>query len=131
MDRIIQLENENKDVKELKNKILKVESENKNLNDMNKLLYERLSNVENEYINFLKKYSEDRDKEDTDMVDVTSVNDDGKMEILQEPYPSQKKVNAVSNKSRKRKSVSDEEEKKETVKKQNCGELLEKEVGVY
>ena len=98
---------------------------------MNKLLYERLSNVENEYINFLKKYSEDRDKEDTDMVDVTSVNDDGKMEILQEPYPSQKKVNAVSNKSRKRKSVSDEEEKKETVKKQNCGELLEKEVGVY
>ena len=63
------MENENKDVKELKNKILKVESENKNLNDMNKLLYERLSNVENEYINFLKKYSEDRDKED--MVDVT------------------------------------------------------------
>ena len=131
LDRIIQLENENKDVKELKNKILKVESENKNLNDMNKLLYERLTNVENEYINFLKRYSEDREKEDTVMVDVTSVNDDGKMKISQDPNPSQKKVNDVSTKSRKRKSPSQEEDKKENVKKQNSGELQEKEVGVY
>ena len=131
MDRIIQLENENKDVKELKNKIFKVESENKNLNEMNKLLYERLTNVENEYINFLKKYSEDREKEDTVMVDVTSVNDDGKMKISQDPNPSQKKVNDVSTKSRKRKSPSKEEDKKENVKKQNSGELQEKEVGVY
>ena len=116
---------------ELKNKIFKVESENKNLNEMNKLLYERLTNVENEYINFLKRYSEDREKEDTVMVDVTYVNDDGKMKISQDPNPSQKKVNDVSTKSRKGKSPSQEEDKKENVKKQNSGELLEKEVGVY
>ena len=38
---------------------------------MNKLLHDRVSNIEREYVNFLKKYSEDMD-EDV----VTSVSDD-------------------------------------------------------
>ena len=75
LDRNINLENE---IKEAKEKYSKLEAEQKKTIDMNKLLHDRLTNIEHEYVNFLKKYSEESDTENTDMniIDVTSVNDD-------------------------------------------------------
>ena len=66
------------DLKDLKEKVLKQEDEIKYLREkvikqegMNKLLHDRVSNIEGEYVNFLKKYSEDKDEDVA-----TSVSDD-------------------------------------------------------
>ena len=68
------------ETKDLKAKVIKLE-------EMNKLLHERVSNIEKEYMNFLKKYSEDctsvidPPSDEVEMNDVTSVCDDQNMKL--------------------------------------------------